>query len=184
MTQAYLTCLLVLCTSLPELAFAEVSAVSTPTEKEEVERNPQELRWAEVFGYLSRLVETSRSEQELDAALSTISEEAELLGTASIDLLFQMAERRRDDLDPLSDVVISDTAEMLGRVAQERMSKSGDAGAASLAGLDAKIIYVERIEAWCAKSADCNLSDRRRYALALAQEMLARPVFWIEASRP
>lgn len=185
MTKAYVTCLLLLlCTSLPVPAFTEAFSANTPTAKAEAEQLPEDQRWAQVFGDLSRLIETARSEQELDAALSGIRGQAELLGKTSIDLLFEMAERRRDDLDPLSDAVIADLAELLGRVAQERISESDRAGEAPLAGLDAQMLYIERIETWCVQSTDCNLADRRRCALELAREMLALPAFWIESSQP
>lgn len=135
-------------------------------------------QWADTFGRLMDGITYARSETELSAALEAIKGNAEVLGVESIELLFRMAERRREELDPLSDPVIADLAEGLGRVAEARSAELGEAGAPNLAGLDAQLLYLDRIEAWCVTSDGCRVEERRRFAQDLAKQMLAQPTFW------
>lgn len=129
-------------------------------------------------------INTARSEEELALALQGIKGRADLLGIDSIDLLFTMADRRREELDPLSDPVIADLAEGLARVAEARSAELSELDAPDLAGLDAQLLYLDRIEAWCIASDGCRVQDRRRFALELSKQMLAQQTFWLGDASP
>lgn len=141
-------------------------------------------QWADAFGDVMDAINAARSEVELSSALQGIKGRADLLGIDSIDLLYGMAERRREELDPWSDVVIATNAEGLAAAATERVAGSLSQEDALKAGMQAQTLYLDRIVAWCKASDGCKIEDRRSFAMELSEKMLAEPTFWLGDASP